>query len=94
MGFNVAARVAEVAARRPFEELIRTELLDPLGMDNTRYIPLGIGGLSAKPTLRNGESRFIMAGGGLTSTLDDFAAFYQMHANGGTYNGRRALAQR
>ena len=28
-----------------------------------------------------------MAGGGMTSTLDDFAAFYQMHANGGTYRG-------
>jgi CubicO group peptidase (beta-lactamase class C family) len=32
-----------------------------------------------------------MAGGGMTSTLDDFAAFYQMHLNGGTYRGRRFL---
>ncbi len=93
MGFNVAARVAEVAAGRPFEELVRTELLEPLGMDNTRYIPLGIGALSSKPTLKNGESRFVMAGGGLTSTLDDFAAFYQLHANGGIYNGHRILSE-
>jgi len=93
MGFNVAARVAEVAAGQPFEELVCAELLDPLGMNNTRYIPLGIGGLSSKPTLKSGESRFIMAGGGLTSTLDDFAAFYQMHGNGGTYNGRRILSE-
>ena len=46
MGFNVAARVAEVAARRPFEELIRTELLEPLGMNNTRYTPFGLQALS------------------------------------------------
>jgi CubicO group peptidase (beta-lactamase class C family) len=93
MGFNVAARVAEVAAGRPFEELVRSELLDPLGMKDTSYIPLGVGGLSSKPTRRNGESRFIMAGGGLTSTLDDFAAFYQMHSNGGSYNGRRIVSE-
>ena len=48
---------------------------------------------SPLPTLKNGESRFIMAGGGMTSTLDDFAAFYQMHANGGTYHGHRILSE-
>ena len=35
-----------------------------------------------------------MAGGGMTSTLDDFAAFYQMHANGGSYRGRQILSER
>ena len=93
MGFNVAARVAEVAAKRPFEELVRTELLEPMGMKNTRYTPFGLQALSSSPTLPNGESRFIMAGGGMTSTLDDFAAFYQMHSNGGTYRGRRILSE-
>jgi CubicO group peptidase (beta-lactamase class C family) len=92
MGFNVAARIAEVAARRPFEDLSRTELLEPIGMDNTRYTPFGLQALNARPTLANGESRFIMAGGGMTSTLDDFAAFYQMHANGGTYRGHTILS--
>jgi CubicO group peptidase (beta-lactamase class C family) len=92
MGFNVAARVAEVAARRPFEELVRAELLEPLGMDATRFVPFGAAGLRPDPTLPGGESRFIMAGGGMNSTLDDFAAFYQMHLNGGTYRGRRILS--
>jgi CubicO group peptidase (beta-lactamase class C family) len=92
MGFNVAARVAEVAASRPFEELIRAELLDPMGMNSTRYTPIGLQALNAGPTLPSGESRFIMAGGGMTSTLDDFAAFYQMHSNGGSYRGRRILS--
>jgi CubicO group peptidase (beta-lactamase class C family) len=93
MGFNVAARVAEVAAKRPFEDLVRSELLDSLGMNQTRYAAFGVQALRAGPTLPSGESRFILAGGGLTSTLDDFAAFYQMHLNGGTYRGRRVLSQ-
>jgi CubicO group peptidase (beta-lactamase class C family) len=94
MGFNVAARVAEVAAKRPFEELVRTELFEPMGMKDTRYTPFGLQAIQSSPTLPGGESRFIMAGGGMTSTLDDFAAFYQMHANGGTYHGRRILSER
>jgi serine-type D-Ala-D-Ala carboxypeptidase len=93
MGFNVAARVAEVAAQRPFEELSRTELLEPLGMKNTHYTPFGLQALSSRVTLSSGESRLIMAGGGMTSTLDDFAAFYQMHLNGGTYRDRRILSE-
>src|SRR5262249_51629257 len=42
MGFNVAARVAEVAAKKPFEDLVRAELLEPLGMNRTRYSPMGL----------------------------------------------------
>jgi CubicO group peptidase (beta-lactamase class C family) len=94
MGFNVAARLAEAAAKRPFEELVRTELLEPLGMRDTRYVAFGVQALRVDPTLPGGESRFIIAGGGMTSTLDDFAAFYQMHLNGGTYRDRRILSER
>ena len=94
MGFNAAARVAEVAGGRPFEDLVRDELLEPLGMKDTRYVPFGMQALRPGPKLPSGESRFIIAGGGLTSTLDDFAAFYQMHLNGGTYRGRRILSEK
>jgi CubicO group peptidase (beta-lactamase class C family) len=93
MGFNIAARVAEVAAGRPFEELSRTALFEPVGMNNTRYTAFGLQALRPGPTLPNGESRFIMAGGGMSSTLDDFAAFYQMHLNGGTYRGCQVLSE-
>jgi CubicO group peptidase (beta-lactamase class C family) len=93
MGFNVAARVAEVADGRPFEELSRTLLLEPMGLNNTWYTPFGLQALSSRPTLASGESRFIMAGGGMSSTLDDFAAFYQMQANGGAYRGHRILSE-
>lgn len=94
MGFNVAARVAESAGGRPFEDLVREELLDPMGMKDTRYVPFGLAALRPGPKLPNGESRFILAGGGMTSTLDDFAAFYQMHLNRGTYHDRRILSEK
>ena len=92
MGFNVAARVAEVAARQPFEDFVRTEILDPLGMKDSRFLGVGLQALSTRATLPDGESRFIMAGGGMNSTLDDFAAFYQMHLNDGEYRGKHILS--
>lgn len=92
MGFNVAARVAEVAAKQPFEDFIRTELLEPLGMRDSRFVGVGLQALSTRATLPRGESRFIMAGGGMNSTLDDFAAFYQMHLNDGAYGGKHILS--
>ncbi len=94
MGFNAAARVAESAGGQPFEDLVRDNLLAPMGMKETRYVPFGVAALRPGPKLPNGESRFILAGGGMTSTLDDFAAFYQMHLNGGTYRGRRILSEK
>ena len=94
LGFNAAARVAEVAGGRPFEDLVRDELLEPLGMNDTRYVAYGMQALRPGPKLPDGESRFIMAGGGMTSTLDDFAAFYQMHLDGGSYRGRRILSEK
>jgi CubicO group peptidase (beta-lactamase class C family) len=94
MGFNVAARVAEVAAGVPFEKLIQTELFDPLGMTQTKFVAFGLPGPRSSSALADGESRFIMAGGGMTSTLDDFAAFYQMQLNRGTYLGRRVLSEK
>ena len=92
LGFNVAARVAEVAGKRPFEDFARTLVFEPLGLENTRYTPFGLQALASGPTLPDGESRFIMAGGGMTSTLDDFGAFYQMQLNQGTYSGHRILS--
>ena len=93
-GLQRGRAVGRGGGERPFEELVRTELLEPLGMRDTVYVSFGLQRLKPSPTLPDGESRFIMAGGGMTSTLDDFAAFYQMHLNGGTYRGRRVVTER
>jgi CubicO group peptidase (beta-lactamase class C family) len=38
-GLTVAGRIAEIAAGRPFEELMRERVLDPLGMGDTAFNP-------------------------------------------------------
>ena len=87
----MAARAAEVVMEKPFEEVMKEVLLEPLGMRNTRF------GFPATPDdfrpENPQEGPFIMGGGGLMSTLDDVAIFYQTHLNGGVYNGRRVFSQ-
>ncbi|AHH97332.1 serine hydrolase domain-containing protein [Kutzneria albida] len=38
-GFMLAGRVAEVVADTPFEDLVRARLLEPLGMDDSMFLP-------------------------------------------------------
>jgi CubicO group peptidase (beta-lactamase class C family) len=40
-----------------------------------------------------GAKAFFSGGGGLSSTAKDYAAFLQMHLNGGEYNGNRILSR-
>ena len=40
-----------------------------------------------------GKGTYFSGGGGLSSTVKDYAIFLQMLLNGGTYNGKRLLAQ-
>ena len=91
VAFGIAARVAEVVTRKPFEQVMREVLLEPLGMKNTRF------GFPQTPDdfqpENPQEGPFIMGGGGLVSTLDDMAIFYQAHLNGGVYNGQRVFSQ-
>ena len=75
VAFGIAARVAEVVMRKPFEEVMKEVLLEPLGMKNTRF------GFPKTPDdfrpENPQEGPFIMGGGGLVSTLDDVAIFYR-----------------
>lgn len=89
VGMDIAQRVAEVAAGKNFEEIIKTRVFEPLGMKNTSY-RLAADAASVKA----GESRYTSGGGGLDSTLDDLAAFFQMHLNGGEYGGKRILSRK
>jgi len=89
VGIDIAARVAEAASGKTFEDLLKTRILHPLGMKNTTFR------LAADPaTVKAGEGRYVSGGGGLDSTLDDLAVFFQMHLNGGTYDGKRILSER
>jgi haloalkane dehalogenase len=89
VGMDIAARIAEVATGKTFEELLRTRILEPLGMKNTKF-RLAADPASVKPS----EGRYVSGGGGLDTTLSDIAAFYQMQLNRGTYNGKLILSEK
>jgi CubicO group peptidase (beta-lactamase class C family) len=92
MGIDLACRCAEKAASKPFEELMKQHLLEPLGMKDTGF-EWGADPESVPEDAKaRGEGRYVSGGGGLSATLDDMAAFYQMHLNGGRYGDKQILS--
>ena len=94
VGIDLACRCAEKAAGRPFEELMREHLWEPLSMTHTRFEWGGNAEAVPKEARERGEGRYVSGGGGLSSTLDDMAAFYQMHLNGGRYGDKQILSRK
>jgi len=106
-GYCVAGRVAEVALNQSLEKIAQDALFRPLGLNRTTYLPsqdvrkavptayVRQGGqLRRQPSLAQIEElRFILPGGSLFTTLDELAAFGQMHLNDGLYNGKRILSK-
>jgi CubicO group peptidase (beta-lactamase class C family) len=94
----------------PLGQALRQRILAPLGMDRTGFeIAPGEGaGLASAhaddggwyatvdPIGRRDAARPWMdsGGGGLISTLDDYAAFARLLAQGGSVNGRRLVSER
>jgi CubicO group peptidase (beta-lactamase class C family) len=93
VGIDVACRCAEKAAGRPFEELMREYLLEPLAMKQTSFARSGDAEAVPKEARDRGEGRFVSGGGGLSSSMDDMAAFYQMQLNGGRYGDKQILSR-
>jgi CubicO group peptidase (beta-lactamase class C family) len=94
VGIDLACRCAEKAAGRPFEELMNEYLCEPLGMKDTRFAWGGNAEAVPKEARERGEGRYVSGGGGLESTLDDMAVFYQMHLNGGRYGDKQILSRK
>jgi CubicO group peptidase (beta-lactamase class C family) len=94
VGIDLACRCAEKAAGRPFEDLMREHLWEPLGMTHTRFVWGGNAEAVSKEARERGEGRYVSGGGGLSATLDDMAAFYQMHLNGGRYGDKEILSRK
>jgi CubicO group peptidase (beta-lactamase class C family) len=107
LGILLLGEILERVTGRDLEELARTEVLDPLGMDDAMYRPPDSLRSRIAPTevdswrgrLVHGEvhdeNAFGLGGvaphAGLFSTARDLGAFAQMMLNGGTYRGRRLL---
>lgn len=73
---QVAGRICELAAGKPYIQLFRERLRDPLRMNSTAYFS------DTNPWL----------GGGMISSLDDYGNFLQMLMGGGTFDGRTVLS--
>ncbi|HEY8572035.1 serine hydrolase domain-containing protein [Phenylobacterium sp.] len=98
---DVLGAVVEVAAGKTLDVLVRERITAPLGMNDTFFFQPeskrarfaeakndGGGGVYydyAKPT------PFLSAGGGLSSTAEDYLRFVLMLANDGEYKGVRIL---
>ncbi len=93
VSIDIACRVAESVHGAPFEDLVRRAVWEPLGMTDTSFTMAADPSSVPAETQERGEGRYVSGGGGLSGTLHDLAAFYQMHVNGGAYGDRRVLSE-
>ena len=104
---DILGRVIEVVSGKSLLEFEKERLLDPLGMKDTSFYVTDPAktSLVAEPfptdrTIGNGAEmgdprvvrKWESGGGGMVSTIGDYARFAQMLLNGGTLDGKRYLS--
>ena len=105
-GFDVLARVVEVASGMPFDRFTKQRIFDPLGMKDTFFYPAtGNARMASLYQSVDGQLRrqadgawvngaYFSGGGGLFSTAEDYLQFALMLMNGGQHDGKRLLGLR
>ena len=105
-GFDVLARVVEVAADMSFDRFVEQRIFAPLGMRDTFFYRAGSearratlyqsvdGKLQKQPDGPHMNGAYFSGGGGLTSTAEDYLKFASMLMNGGELDGTRLLGRR
>ena len=105
-GFDVLARIVEVASGMPFDRFTKQRILDPLGMKDTFFYPAtGHARMASLYQSVDGQLRkqadgawvngaYFSGGGGLFSTAEDYLQFALMLMNGGQHDGKRLLGAR
>ena len=99
---DILGRVIEVVSGQSLYQFEKAQLLDPLGMTTTKFFLTDPAERAryAKPLRRDRHvernsldvTRWESGGGGLVSTIADFARFGQMLLNGGTLDGKTYLS--
>jgi CubicO group peptidase (beta-lactamase class C family) len=102
---DVLGRVIEVVSGERLYDFEKRNILDPLGMTSTKYVltsaeerarmaePLPSDHiLVAAEQERRAHGEWQSGGGGLVSTITDYARFAQMLLNGGELDGHRYLS--
>nr|WP_246756570.1 serine hydrolase domain-containing protein [Bradyrhizobium neotropicale] len=102
---DVLARIMEIVSGKPLLAIEREKLLDPLGMNDTRFLVTDPEKQKLLALPMPNDSNFRVgrendptvvkkmefASGGMVSTMADFSRFAQMLLNGGTFDGRTYL---
>ncbi|KJC34961.1 beta-lactamase [Bradyrhizobium sp. LTSP849] len=102
---DILARVMEVATGKSLLTIERETLLDPLGMNDTRFLVTDPEKqkLMAQPLPTDSDFRvgrendptkvkkWESASGGMVSTMGDYTRFVQMLLNGGSFDGKTYL---
>jgi len=105
---DILARVMEVASGKSLLQVEREKLLDPLGMNDTRFYVTDPEKLKlmAQPMPNDSDFRvgrkndptvpmkWESASGGMVSTMGDFARFAQMLLDGGKFGGKTYLSDK
>jgi CubicO group peptidase (beta-lactamase class C family) len=100
---DILGRVVEVASGRSLYQFEKENLLDPLGMTTTKFFLTDPAEREryARPLPRDRHvernsldiTRWESGGGGMVSTIADFARYGQMLLNGGTLDGETYLSE-
>lgn len=108
-GMTVTGAIIEKLTGKPYRDFAQKRILDPLGMKDTsfnpqgdqlrraanRYVPREGGGFQLMPNGKpTGDVRVTIVGGGLYSTLDDYAKFLSMILHGGKFGSGRVLSEK
>jgi CubicO group peptidase (beta-lactamase class C family) len=99
---DVIGRVIEVVSGQSLYQFEKTQLLDPLGMTSTKFFLTDPAERAryAQPLAKDRHvernsldlTRWESGGGGMVSTIADFARYGQMLLNGGTLDGKTYLS--
>jgi len=105
---DVLGRVVELVAGAKLGDVLRARIFEPLGMGDTDFFippaklarqakpmsPKVYANLGADPEPRTEPPKFESGGGGLLSTIGDYARFLAMLSGGGALDGERILGPR
>ena len=81
-GMQAAGRICEIVTGKPWGQIFRETIGNPLGMEDTDYF--GIGGPTENPDVA----------GAVRTCVDDYGKYLTMLLNRGVYNGKRVLSKK
>ena len=103
-GTSLAQHIVERVAGRPFEQYLRENILEPLGMKRSLFgrglptefaadMALGHTVEEERPRAQPLEQVVVASSGSLSTTATDLARFMLAHLQGGQYEGQRILRE-